>query len=269
MAEHEQRGYVETPEGLIHYRERGPSSGPVLLLLHQTPSNSEQYSASLPLFAARGYRTIAMDTPGFGMSDPPAAKPAHMQWFASRVVQLLDGLGVDRAHIFGHHTGCTIALETAATYPERVGKLACFGFLALRDDERQYWIDNFMPRWQPDPAFGFIESWIIPKVTSFLPNADGPQTLREVAATCQAGPHYWWTYENVFTHDSYRAIAETKAPTLLLCATGDREILNGRMRSSLASFADARWAQIEGHPAKHMREPAEYVGVVAEFLASP
>ena len=33
MAGHEQRGYVETPEGLIHYRERGPSDGPVLLLL--------------------------------------------------------------------------------------------------------------------------------------------------------------------------------------------------------------------------------------------
>ena len=264
MADHEQRGYVDTPEGLIHYRERG--SGPALLLLHQTPSNSEQYSASLPLFAARGYRTIAMDTPGFGLSDPPADKPAHMKWFAGRVRQLLDGLGVDRAHIFGHHTGCTIALETAATYPDRVGKLAFFGFLALRDDERDYWIDNFMPRWEPDPGFAFIESWIIPKVTSFLPDADGAQTLREVAATCQAGPHYWWTYWNVFTHDSYRAIAEVKAPTLLLCAKGDREILNDRMRSSLPAFADGRWAEVEGHPGTHMRKPAEYVKVVADFL---
>lgn len=266
MGVRELRGYVETPEGLIHYRELG--SGPVLLLLHQTPSNSEQYSASLPLLAARGFRVVAMDTPGFGMSDGPAEKPTHMKWFASRVIQLLDGLGIDKAHIFGHHTGCTIALETAATYPDRVGKLAFFGLLALGDDERQYWIDNFMPRWAPDTEFAFLETWIKPKVISFIPERDAPQTLREVAATCQAGPHYWWTYENVFTHDSYRAIAATKAPTLLFCATGDREILNDRMRASLASFADARWAEVEGHPGTHMREPAEYTAVIADFFAS-
>jgi pimeloyl-ACP methyl ester carboxylesterase len=265
MADREKRGYVETPDGLIHYREQG--TGPVILLLHQTPSNSEQYSASLPLFAARGFRTIAMDTPGFGMSDGPAEKPDHMRWFAGRVKQLLDGLGVDKAHIFGHHTGCTIALETAAQYPERVGKLAFFGFLALKDDERDYWIENFMPRWEADAEFKFIETWIIPKCQSFLPDADGPQTLREVAATCQAGPRYWWTYWNVFTHDSYRAISEVKAPTLLFAALGDREILNERMKSSQAAFADARWAEIPGHPAKHMREPAEYVKVAADFFA--
>lgn len=265
MADRENRGYLETPEGLIHYRERG--SGPVLLLLHQTPSNSEQYSASLPLFAARGYRTIAMDTPGFGMSDPPTDKPPAMAWFASRVEQFLDGLGIGRAHIFGHHTGCSIGLEFAATYPDRVGKLAFFGLLALENPaERQYWIDNFMPRWEPDPGFAFIDSWIIPKVSSFLVDADGRQTLREVAATCQAGPRYWWTYECVFNHDAYSAIARATAPTLLFCAKGDREFLNERMRASLPAFANARWTEIDGHPSLHMREPAGYVQVVADFL---
>lgn len=264
MAAREKRGYVETPEGLIHYREMG--SGPVLLLLHQTPSNSEQYSASLPLLAARGYRVVAMDTPGFGMSDRPAATPSHMKEYAARVVQLLDGLAIDKAHIFGHHTGCTIALEVAASYPGRVGKLVFFGFLALRDDERDYWLDNFMPRWEPDTGLQFLDTWVKPKLNSFLADSDGRQALREVAATCQSGPEYWWTYTNVFTHDSYRAIAECKAPTLLFCAKGDREILNDRMRSSMSSFADARWAEVEGHPSKHMREPAEYTKVVADFL---
>lgn len=265
MADREKRGYVDTPEGLIHYREHG--SGPVLLLLHQTPSNSEQYSASLPLFAARGYRTIAMDTPGFGMSDPPTDKPPAMAWFASRVEQFLDGLGIDRAHVFGHHTGCSIGLEFAATYPDRVDKLAFFGLLALKDHaERQYWLDNFMPRWEPDPDFAFIDSWIIPKVTSFLVDADGKQTLREVAATCQAGPRYWWTYECVFNHDAYSAIARATAPTLLFCAKGDREFLNERMRASLPAFANARWTEIDGHPSLHMREPAGYVQAVADFL---
>src|SRR5580765_2501949 len=100
----ERRGYVDTPDGLIHYREAG--EGP----------------ETLPLLA-RELRVVAMDTPGFGMSDRPAERPPDMSWYARRVVDLLDGLGVERAHLFGHHTGATIALETAAQHPDRIGKV--------------------------------------------------------------------------------------------------------------------------------------------------
>ena len=50
----EQRGYVETRTGLVHYREQG--TGPAVVLLHQTSWNSAQYRNIMPLLAAAGQR---------------------------------------------------------------------------------------------------------------------------------------------------------------------------------------------------------------------
>ena len=66
------RGYVDVEFGQLHYRESG--EGPPLVLLHKTPSSSIQYSRVMPLLGER-YRCIALDTPGFGMSDPFPSQP--------------------------------------------------------------------------------------------------------------------------------------------------------------------------------------------------
>ena len=47
-----QRGYINLPEGQIHYWASG-SGSPVLLMLHQTPSSSDEYSKVIPLVAGR------------------------------------------------------------------------------------------------------------------------------------------------------------------------------------------------------------------------
>jgi pimeloyl-ACP methyl ester carboxylesterase len=54
----------------IFYREAGPKSGPVVLLLHGFPSSSRQFDHLIPLLADR-YCVIAPDYPGFGHSDAP------------------------------------------------------------------------------------------------------------------------------------------------------------------------------------------------------
>lgn len=41
----------------------------------------------------------------------------------SSLVSLLDGMGVEKAHMCGHHLGGTIAQDMAASYPNRVGRL--------------------------------------------------------------------------------------------------------------------------------------------------
>lgn len=55
----------------VYYRELGEPSAPVVLLLHGLPSSSFQFREVLPLVAAAGYRAIAPDWVGFGLSDKP------------------------------------------------------------------------------------------------------------------------------------------------------------------------------------------------------
>lgn len=110
--------YADTAAGRIHYAECG--TGPLVLLLHQTPRSWDEYAAVLPLLGTT-HRAVAMDTLGFGASDPPAADTVDA--YAAGVPALLDSLGAERAVLVGHHTGAVIALETAARSPDRVAGL--------------------------------------------------------------------------------------------------------------------------------------------------
>lgn len=108
------RAYADLPHGQVHYAACGPGDAPPVLLLHQTPRSWAEYREVLPLLGTR-YRAIAMDTPGFGASDPPPG-PASIEAWAAVAAQLLAHLGIARAHVVGHHTGGVIAIELAARH---------------------------------------------------------------------------------------------------------------------------------------------------------
>jgi len=106
----------------MHYAECGERDAAALpiVLLHQTPRSWREYADVLPLLGARR-RTIAVDTVGFGESD--AVAEATIEAWAEAALQLLDAIGVTRAHVVGHHTGGVIAIEMAAREPTRVASL--------------------------------------------------------------------------------------------------------------------------------------------------
>ncbi|MFG1709622.1 alpha/beta fold hydrolase [Nonomuraea sp. M3C6] len=111
-------GYADTRFGQIHYASCG--AGEPVLLLHQTPRSWDEYREVLPLLG-RTRRAIAMDTLGFGNSAPP---PRHsIEAYAGGVLALMDALGLAEAAVAGHHTGGVVAVEVAASAPERVSRL--------------------------------------------------------------------------------------------------------------------------------------------------
>ncbi len=74
-----------------------------------------------PLLAG-GHRVIAMDMYGFGLS-ATAPAPQSIEAMAAGAYALLDALNIDRASLFGHHTGAAVAMEMAASAPARVPAL--------------------------------------------------------------------------------------------------------------------------------------------------
>ena len=75
--------------------------------------------AERPAFS--GFQRIRYHRRGYGESGGPAGG-FDMQ--AADIVALLDHLDMDRAHLVGHSEGAMIALELAASYPDRVRSLA-------------------------------------------------------------------------------------------------------------------------------------------------
>lgn len=115
------KAYADLPHGQVHYAECGAAAAPAVLLLHQTPRSWAEYAGVLPLLGAR-WRAIAMDTAGFGASDPPPGAASIEAW-AAVAAQLLDALGIASAHVVGHHTGGVIAIELAARHGRLVRSL--------------------------------------------------------------------------------------------------------------------------------------------------
>jgi pimeloyl-ACP methyl ester carboxylesterase len=119
------RGYLPTGLGQVHYRECG--FGAPLILLHPAPRSSLVFSRLLDALAAqRGIRAIALDLPGFGMSDdlPPRTSIARL---ATMVAQVIASFGTARAHVFGLHSGNKVAAALAAEHPDRVDRLVIAG----------------------------------------------------------------------------------------------------------------------------------------------
>ena len=111
----------------LHYHEHG--SGPVLLLLHGSGpgvSGWSNFRGNLPVFG-RDYRTIVMDMPGFGRSPQGTLDRRYPHVAAAAVVRLLDGLGIDKAHLLGNSMGGVVAMQVALTYPDRADRLVLMG----------------------------------------------------------------------------------------------------------------------------------------------
>src|SRR5262245_38594363 len=73
-----ERSFVSLGFGPVHVAACG--AGRPVLLLHQTPRSWDEYRDVLPLLASK-YRAIAMDTVGFGDSDPlPAGRDSIEMW---------------------------------------------------------------------------------------------------------------------------------------------------------------------------------------------
>lgn len=109
--------------GAIHYGERG--AGAPLVLLPKLGGWIADWEAVAPLIAS-GRRLIAIDPPGHGGSrmNGPAPHIMTMPECAAMVLAALDTIGIERCDFLGNSLGGVISLLIAATYPERVDRLA-------------------------------------------------------------------------------------------------------------------------------------------------
>lgn len=103
----------------LHYVERG--SGEPLVLLHGNGSMIEDFESSgLIDLAARNYRVIVFDRPGFGHSD----RPRNVVWTPDAQAELikhaLERLDVSNAIVLGHSWGASVAVALALKHPDLI-----------------------------------------------------------------------------------------------------------------------------------------------------
>ena len=112
---------IQTRAGRVAYHESG--SGPTVLLLHATLHDRHDFDPIVGTLAKR-YRTIAVDWPGHGDSDPvDATTQPGAPLFADVLEDVVDGLGLSRALLIGNSVGGFAAARLAINRPEFVAGL--------------------------------------------------------------------------------------------------------------------------------------------------
>jgi 2-hydroxy-6-oxonona-2,4-dienedioate hydrolase len=119
--------------------------GPALVLLHGTGGHAETYCRNLgPL--SRHFRVLAVDMVGHGLSERPEIDYAVSD-FAGHVIDLLDALEIERAHVSGESLGAMVAAWAGIAHADRVDRVVMnTGTLARPDAEGQAQLDDLEQR---------------------------------------------------------------------------------------------------------------------------
>jgi pimeloyl-ACP methyl ester carboxylesterase len=112
------RGAYTEIHGMHLYYEVSGSGTPLVLLHGGMLTIDLNFSGLIPTLAQR-HQVIGVEMQGHGRTNDIDREitPAAL---AGDVVALLDHLGIDRAHVFGHSMGAAVALELAVQHPGRV-----------------------------------------------------------------------------------------------------------------------------------------------------
>jgi pimeloyl-ACP methyl ester carboxylesterase len=213
-----ERSFVSVPSGRAHVAAAG--AGRPILLLHQTPRSWNEYRDVLPLLG-RDHRAIAMDSMGFGDSEPLPPGTLTIERLAAAAHEVLVALGHRQAVIVGHHTGAAIAIEIAAAHPDSVAALVLSASPYVDAARRaaahgKRIIDDVTPR-----ADGghLAELWAMRQ--PFYP-ADRPDLLeRFVVDALKAGPLAAEGHRMVDRYEMDKRLPLVRCPTLVIAPTAD------------------------------------------------
>ena len=188
--------YVDAAGARLHVEEHG--DGYPIIFLHELGSDLRQWEDQVRYFS-RAYRCVTYNARGYPPSDVPA-DPADYGWERSvdDIAAVMDGLGIDRAHVVGLSMGAYAALQFGLRHPQRVTAIvSAAAGSGSSPDGRHAWL----------------------RETSILARAfaeRGPATIAEKIATSAAriqlkykDPKRWREFADQLRHQSGQGLSNT------------------------------------------------------------
>ena len=105
----------------VHYLDSGGSDEEGLVLIHGWAGSTAAWKDQFPAWSELG-RTLVIDLPGHGASEPPPNGYSFAS-FADAVVAVMDDAGLRRGVLVGHSNGAPVVLQVHHRHPERVAGL--------------------------------------------------------------------------------------------------------------------------------------------------
>jgi pimeloyl-ACP methyl ester carboxylesterase len=242
------------------------SALPAVVFVHGGAQDHCVWILQSRYLAHHGYGVLAVDLPGHGRSG--GAPLASIEDMAGWLVALLDAAQVRAAALVGHSMGSLVALECAAEYPQRVGRIALIGTAfpmrvspdlleAARSDEAEaqrminVWSHAAYAHYPSNPGPGF---WVSGGNLRLMQRQKRGALLADFAAC------------NAYAAGAERA-ARVKCPALFLLGARDAmtPARSGRELAKALPQVTVRTLSDSGHNLMG-EKPDEILDALVEFL---
>lgn len=239
------RVYVEGPFGQMHLRMAGESSpgNPPLVCFHLSPLSSRLYERFLDRLAQRGRCALAIDTPGFGMSDAPPAPPAISD-YSRAMAAAVDALDIEcPIDLMGYHTGSMIAADLAAEHPDKVRRLVLVSAPIFTEAERAHLRQLYGPTPPHLDGSHLVERWAS-FVHHYLGRGLGLDDVADMFPERLLGrAHSWWGHNAAFGFAPDMRLPEIRQPVLVLNPNDD---LQAETRRAAPIIRNGRILEVPG-----------------------
>lgn len=223
------RMFVTANGRQLHVRRSG--EGPPVVLLHPSPQSSA-FSVPMATRLAKNFTAIAVDTPGYGLSDPlpGGCRGPALDDYIQPLVDLLDGLGIEKAAFYGNATGAEIAHIFAAAHPERVAVCMLDTAGDVSDEEVDKLTDGYFPdvtpvrdgghlltHWDMVRSLNLFAPWQFTAKANRLPvDMPSPDKIHaKLLDYLRAGPGYADAYRPAFYTAKHHLIKRVTVPATL------------------------------------------------------
>ena len=145
-----------------------------LFLLHGAYGAKEYWRYQIETFAGRGYRVVAWDAPGYGIS--PVPQPYTIEHCARALGALLQATGTGRNVVLGHSMGGMVAQQAWELFPGHIHGLVLSATAHTYNHSGKEWQENFVrTRVAPLTAGKTIPEYAPAMLRTMMgPNASGP-----------------------------------------------------------------------------------------------
>lgn len=124
----------------VFYREAGPKDAPAVLLLHGFGASSHMFRDLIPQLAS-GYRVIAPDLPGFGLTRADKSFKYTFDNLADVIDAFTTARGLQRYAIYVFDYGAPVGWRLAVRHPEKI--------TAIVSQNGNAYEEGLSPGWAP------------------------------------------------------------------------------------------------------------------------
>ncbi len=255
--------YADLSQARLYYVVDGPADAPVLVLSNSLGTNADMWAQQVPALS-RHFRVVRYDTRGHGRSSVPEGEYRFEQ-LADDVVELLDHLGVARAHFCGLSMGGPTGLTLALNHPGRIDRLVLCN-TAARIGSAQGWTDRIATVQQTglaNMAYGVVERWLTDGFRTREPGLT--QVLVDMLRrTPDAG--YNGNCAALRDADLRPRLGEIRARTLVIAGTHDLAATPADGKYLTEHIGGARYVELDTSHISNWENPEAFTRAVLDFL---